>query len=344
MNHFMQTSILAIDDVEAIMGLIKKVYGLGYLIDWFYDRDALVKAILSGNHIFIGAKIKGDLASISYLSFPGGFGSVIEMGTLCTNPRYRGHISGACVREVLSCAKKLVGEYVKNSGVCVLLTMPTTRHLLSQKLQVWSGFILVGLAYGIHPDQHDLHKISLEQDLQHNYHLDSLRRNDLILTAYCYRSKINKISVCLPHNMYSIVDCLFADSPFVFENSQKKAIDGFKLDIQDKELRSLAEIRVSHGNKNSDSLFEEISSFFKKRYKIIHVYLNVGEYNLIYLINELIDKGFIFCGFIPCYYGPEGHGLILQYLNGYYTNLQDHMLLDQKAKTLHKLLLKAMIK
>ncbi len=330
-------SLLNCSDIKSIQQLVYLVYKDAYASDWIYKKEELKNKIRSKELTFLGIKKNGMLVGLLCMSYPHPTQYVIELNKLIIHPAYRAYQNGSVIRSLIMESKKIVNNLAEKTHVCVLLTAPIVKHQLSQKLQLILGLYSVGIAYCTRPDEHELHKI-LKNKTQ-SLNLASLKRNDQVISIYCYKNKLSIIDICLPRKYFLILESLLPHEKLSIFNSKKsKPLPNNDVNLQIKPRQSFVTFKID-STCNYNDLVKDLLDIINKNYRVIHIYINVGNYDNIELIEKLDTLGLIFSYFIPCYFGAGGHALVLQYLNNLKPTSKSKQFYDPKMQLLHKQLL-----
>jgi len=330
--------ILLTSDAESIVNLLRHIYKEAYIVNWMYDPHAIAKAIELGRYIFVGVKYNDDLVALLTISFPDESQTAAELSTLAVLPIYRSYNNGEVVRNLISFSRNLLNNRAEQGDLSVLFSRSVTTHMLAQKLQIFLKMIPVGVTYCTRPDERSLQKSVLDK----NFDLNNLNINryDQVISMLCYTGKADIIKACFVEDDFKFIQTLFEgekNAVYNIENLPVSTLD--RVDEKIETRRSFVSFHYKYGCINSDHFLNKINYYLNKHFRVIHIYINIGEYNNIKAIERLHAFGFVYACFLPCYYGKSGHALVLQYLNGCISNSKLENIYSKKVKLLHEMLI-----
>ena len=335
MTLSIHTEILGIADVKAIIELLHQVYGDAYILDWMYNEKQLKAAITEDHYTFIGVKVINSLVGMLSISYTDPSNFVAELSTLVVHPSFRHYKQGEIIRRLVNFFKEKLNKEAKENSLTVLLARPVTKHVLAQKLMDFLNMEPVGITYCTRPSERDLQRV--RENAHFDYHDINIIRYDQVVSAFYYPSKLSVLKLSLDENILSIIRELYDDQRVetIVHETLPYPSNEF-LEIKKEPRRSFVCFNYRYGCQDVHNLFKSINAFSEKSYRVLHVYLNIGEYNNQSVIKVLSSFGFYYSALIPCFYGESGHALVLQYLNGSVPQIKLKNFISKKARMLHK--------
>ena len=281
------------EDAEGIVRLFRSVYGEGYPIRLFYDREAIIAANREGSYISIVARTPdGEVIGVSHLYRSSPYRGLYEVGVGLVLKDYRN--SGAS-KATLS---YLFNEFVpKNPQIEELFGEAVCNHVFMQKT--------------IPPSMHKETAIEVALMPAEAYTTEkSAQGRVAVLDAFrCYVTKPHQIF--LPPVYEEILGRTYSrldyDRTIDISEVELPSSSQTRAELQIFDFARVARIAVEHAGSDFAARISELESNARAKNVIVfQVWLNLAEPWVGGAAELLREKGYFYGGALPRWFDSDG--------------------------------------
>ncbi len=285
------------EDADGIVSLFRSVYGDGYPIKLFYDREAIIAANRDGSYISIVARTPdGEVIGVSHLYRSAPYSGLYEAGVGLVLKDYRN--SGASKATLFY----LFNEFVpKNPQIEELFGEAVCNHVFMQKTIPPSRHIETAIEVALMPAE----AYTTEKSAQGRVAaLDAFR---------CYVTKPHQIF--LPHVYEEILKRTYArldyDRTIDISGGELPSSSPTRAELTIFDFAGVARIAVEHAGSDFAARISELESNARAKNVIVfQVWLNLTEPWVGRATELLREKGYFYGGALPRWF--DGDGLLMQ--------------------------------
>lgn len=291
------------EEAPEIARLVYRAYGYTYSHDYVYYPERIV-ALNEAGEIYSAVAIADgrEIAGHCTLQFQEDNPRIAELAQAVVKPEYRS-------RGALKAMTDYLMRLAEARGLEGLFTKSVTEHPFSQRSAYHFGFKDCAILLGIIPQNTPFKGLS-----------GPLLHRGSLLVQFRYLKRGRKTSCFAPSRHREMIARICANLGIepdmrTESGSAGGGSDRTVLKTQAAGLMQFARMVIERsGSDVADQVKMELRELRLQGFQIIHLYLNLGDPRTIRLTGEFEELGFFFAGLLPEAY-PDGHGLILQFLD-----------------------------
>lgn len=281
------------EDAWGVIRCCYSIYGGGYPIDAYYIPDKLIAENQNGNIFGVVARtVEGEITGYGALYRSSAWSpKVYETGQYIVRKEYRN------TRIAYELYNFINTVLIDEIDLDAMFGEPVCKHLVTQKMGVRAGYLETGVELELMPAE------AYETDA------NTAGRVSALLMLKVVRD--------MPHDIYLpeiykeiVTRC--TDSMRLARKIKPTAAQPFGMDggLSSCRYHDHAEVgRLSIARCGSETA-RVVSDFesraFSKNYKVLQVYLNIGEPAVGSVFEELLGKGYFFGAYLPRWFGTDG--------------------------------------
>jgi serine/threonine-protein kinase RsbW len=290
------------EETPEISRLVYEAYGYTYSHEYVYYPQRIVALNEAGRiHSAVAIAEGKEIAGHCTLRFPEGHPHIAELAQAVVKPEYR---SRGCLRVLTEYLLQVAQEM----GFRGVFTKPVTEHPFSQRTAYRFGFKDCAVLLGIIP-----------KDTPFKGFAGPLPHRGSLLLQFRYLEHVPTGISFAPPRHRDMISRILEDMGIAqevrSEVSSGPGDGGSILKTHTVRLNQFARMVIERSGPDVvDQVRTELRELIIRKVEVVQLYLNLGDPQTIPLSGEFEQLGFFFAGLLPEAF-PDGHGLILQFLN-----------------------------